>query len=258
MAFLKRHGLSPSKGLGQHFLSSSKVVSRIADRFEGFAGLLEIGPGPGVLSQGLSERVEDFVAIELDVRMRAMLAESAPRVRLVVGDALQVDFDQILESLPEPRGVVSNLPYYITGPLLQKIAEARESWSKAVLMMQKEVGVRILAAPGSRERGSLSVYLQALFEVNKVCDVPAGAFLPPPKVDSVVLELVPRAVSYSEEFFAFVRGGFKQPRKTLANNLAAMGYKRSLVVEAKLDELIRPQSLSLSEWEEIFRGSQNS
>lgn len=252
MALLKRHGISPKKGLGQHFLCSSKVVSKIASRFEGYAGLLEIGPGPGVLTQALSESVCQFTAIEVDSRMAAILAESAPSAQVVEADALVADLSGYLRDLPEPRGVVSNLPYYITAPLLQRIAEARASWCKAVLMTQKEVGVRILAPPGSRERGSLSVYLQALFQISSVCDVPPGAFLPPPKVDSIVLEFVPRDVNYTEEFFAFVRGGFKQPRKTLANNLAALGFSREAVVHANLDELVRPQALNLEQWIELF------
>ena len=248
--FLASHGISASKGLGQHFLCSGKVVEAISLRFDGFEGLLEIGPGPGVLTSALSVNVQRFIALELDPRMQAALRESAPSAEVRLVDALQSDLAAILSELPQPRGVVSNLPYYITGALLTHIAEARSAWDKAVLMMQREVAIRILAKAGSSERGSLSVYLQSQFEIEKVIDVPPGAFVPPPKVDSVVLEFRPKATEFPPSFFAFVRGGFRQPRKTLANNLAAMGIAnpQAELARANLDGKVRPHMLTLEEW----------
>lgn len=252
MAFLKRHGISASKGLGQHFLCSSKVVNQIFSRFDGYQGVLEIGPGPGVLTSGLSDRVSQLIALEIDERMISVLKESAPHADVRQVDALQSDLAVVLQELPEPRGVVSNLPYYITGPLVSHIAEARAHWSKAVLMMQKEVAVRIMAPAGSSDRGSLSVYLQALFAITRVIEAPAGAFVPPPKVASTVLQFVPNGAEYPEDFFKFVRAGFKQPRKTLANNLLAIGLTRELVEASGLDERIRPQALTQDEWLNLF------
>lgn len=226
-------------------------------RFAGFAGLLEIGPGPGALTSVLSTSVDRMIALEVDRRMIAALAESAPSADVRLADALVTDLSAVLAELPSPRGIVSNLPYYITGPLMTRIAEASKSWDKSVLMIQKEVAARILAPPGDSDRGSLSVYLQSQFAIEKVCDVPPGAFLPPPKVDSTVLSLTPLGVAYDESFFAFVRAGFKQPRKTLANNLVATGLKREEVEarlsHAGLDERIRPHMLSLQQWENISR-----
>lgn len=256
-AFLARHGISAAKGLGQHFLCSGKVVEAIRLCFAGFSGLLEIGPGPGVLTSALSADRERMIALEVDRRMVPALAESAPQAEIRIADALETDLSKILAELPPPRGVVSNLPYYITGPLMTRIAEAAPSWDKAVLMMQKEVAERIIAPPGDSDRGSLSVYLQSQFAIEKVCDVPPGAFLPPPKVDSVVLEFVPLRSTFEPAFFEFVRAGFKQPRKTLANNLVAIGLGRDEIAErlskAGLDERVRPHMLTLEQWHSVAK-----
>jgi 16S rRNA (adenine1518-N6/adenine1519-N6)-dimethyltransferase len=250
--FLRRHGLEARKGMGQHFLVSKSVVDSIVACFEGCRGILEIGPGPGVLTGPLSEKVDRMIALEVDDRLPTALSECAPTADVRLENALDADLSEILGELPEPRGVVSNLPYYITGPLLGRITDARRGWSKAVLMMQREVGVRILAKPGERERGGLSVMIQARFEVRRVALVPAGAFYPPPKVDSVVLELIPRPDDYPDALFAFVHKGFAQPRKTLANNLAAAGYTRDLVERAGLSPTIRPHELEFEAWSRLF------
>lgn len=259
-AFLGRHGLRADKRLGQHFLCSSKVVKAIAERLSLCRGILEIGPGPGVITTVVSEAAEKTIAIEIDDRMIEALGESAPRTDVRKLDALRADLEEILAELPEPRGLVSNLPYYITGPLLTRIAEAKGGYSKAVLMMQKEVAERVLAGPRTSERGSLSVFLQSQFEIERVVNAPAGSFLPPPKVDSTVLEFRPLAQSPSADFFRLVRLGFAQPRKTLANNLAA-GFRidrdRALawMEEAGLPALARPQELSLEEWSRLAETS---
>jgi len=255
-AFLGRHGLSVDKRLGQHFLCSSRVVGAIAERLSLCQGILEIGPGPGVITTVVSESAEKTIAIEIDDRMIEALAESAPKAEVRKLDALKSDLGAILDELPEPRGLVSNLPYYITGPLLTRIAEAKAGYSKAVLMMQKEVADRVLAKERTSERGSLSVYLQSQFEIEKVISAPAGSFVPPPKVDSTVLEFRPLPETPSNEFFKLVRLGFAQPRKTLANNLVT-GYRitrdqaLAWIQTAGLPELARPQELRLEEWHRL-------
>lgn len=252
-AFLSRHGISADKRLGQHFLCSSRVVDAIEKRLSHCKGVLEIGPGPGVITSRVSEFAEKAIAIELDERMIESLKESAPRVDVRQEDALKVDLASMLQELPEPRGLVSNLPYYITGPLLTCIAEARDHYSSAVLMMQKEVADRVLAGPRTSARGSLSVYLQSQFVIEKVVSAPAGAFLPPPKVDSTVLEFRPTQATFPTGYFKLVRFGFTQPRKTLINNLMA-GYSlpreraQEWVLSSGLQELARPQELTLEEW----------
>ncbi len=218
----------------------------------GCASVLEIGPGPGVLTSPLSV-LGPLIALEVDERMISALAESAPSADVRQIDALKANLPLLLSELPEPRALVSNMPYYITGPLLGVIGSASLCYSKAVLMMQKEVGVRVMAPPGSRDRGSISVYLQAKFAISKVCDAPKGAFMPPPKVDSIVLEFVPVADPPPEELFKFARKCFGQPRKTLANNMisglrATREEASNAIATVGLKELVRPQELTLDEW----------
>ncbi len=253
--FLQRHGLSARKNLGQHFLCSPTAVEAIVAAASGSRGILEIGPGPGVLTAALSETFQAVTALEIDSSLKGALAESAPKAQVLFDDALKTDLSQVLEELPEPRAVVSNLPYYITAPLVSRIADARAHYSVAVLMMQSEVADRIVAEPGNGDRGSLSVYLQALFEIRRVVSVPASGFLPPPKVDSQVLAFRPFASTTDPEtFFTFVRQGFSHPRKTLANNLT--GYGKGRVLEAlegaDLKASVRPHEIKLDQWRALF------
>ncbi len=256
-AFLGRHDISAAKGLGQHFLVSGTIVDKIAQALIGCEGILEIGPGPGVLTGPISRQASRMIAIEVDERMIAALQESAPTVDVRRLDALKVDLSELLQELPEPRGIVSNLPYYITGPLLTRVSEARQHWSKALLMMQKEVGERVLALEKTSARGSLSVYLQSQFHIRRVASVPGGAFMPPPKVDSVVLELTPKTEAIENEalYFKVVRVAFTQPRKTLINNLMGMGLTREQILanllEIGLTEKARPQELNLDQWQQL-------
>ena len=254
---LAKNGVRPDKSLGQHFLVSEGVVGKIVARASGLAGVLEVGPGPGVLTGPMTREGIVVTAVEVDTTILPVLAEMAPEAAVVVGDALKVGLRELLEALPEPRGIVSNMPYNITGPLLEKFTECRPFLSKAVLMMQREVAEKILAPPGDRRRGALSVSVQARFHVTRVCHVPPGAFLPPPKVDSTVLELVPTVDVRGdiEDMMKLVRAGFTQPRKTLLNNLAgAFGIEqtRSRIVNAGLDERVRPHQLTWEQWLKVL------
>lgn len=245
--FLDRHALAPDKGLGQHFLCSAKVVAQIVDAVGDVASVVEIGPGPGTLTQALVARWP-VLAVEADARMASALQESVPNAQVLIADALRVDLAQKVKQLPGPVAVVSNMPYNITGPLLGRIADATDSWIVAVLMMQKEVGQKIVAPPGDSARGALSVRMQFEFEIHRVCLVPPGAFLPPPKVDSIVLKLTPKGVTMPEPLVRLVRAGFTQPRKTLQNNLGSAGFPRDLLERAGLRPSIRPHEVTQEEW----------
>lgn len=174
------------------------------------------------------------------------MKEQAPKATIVQGDVLKTDLRTLLYELPGPRCIVSNMPYNITGPLLEKVTECRDLIKCAVLMMQKEVGERILARPGTPERGALSVAMQLQFEIKKVCDAKAGAFNPPPKVDSIVLEFTPKPFG-DQHVLAIVRAGFTQPRKTLANNLSTHYDKSKIGLPAN----IRPHQLTNDQWVEL-------
>lgn len=178
----------------------------------------------------------------------------APSAEVRLADALSVDWKEVLDGLAEPRGIVSNMPYNITGPLLERVCRVQGLIDRAVLMMQREVGEKMVALPGDRTRGSLSVVLQHLFHVQKVCVVPPGAFWPPPKVESIVLKLTPRLVA-DEHLFRVVRLGFASPRKTLVNNLSCLGKDHVAETLASLGLLatIRPHELQEQEWHELAK-----
>ena len=252
--FLRRHGLVAAKSFGQHFLCSKTVVDAILRRLDGYQSALEIGPGPGILTSPLCEMLTSVIAFEVDERMLPLLAESSPAVDLRKEDALKADLRSAICSLDEPRAIVSNLPYYITGPLIGRIIDCRDLIGKAVLMMQREVAEKILAPVGDSMRGSLSVHMQALFEIDKVVVAPPGAFMPPPKVTSIVLELRPRiGTTHPDGFFEFVKLGFVQPRKTLSNNLRSVikierDNLEKIFEQIGLDDWARPHALSLEMW----------
>jgi 16S rRNA (adenine1518-N6/adenine1519-N6)-dimethyltransferase len=253
VGFLRKHGLSADKSLGQHFLCAPNIVKSIVSAAGDYSGCLEVGPGPGILTSFLAKQADQMTAVEFDERMVNLLADSAPNVRVVVGDALKVNLAELFDELPERRVLVSNMPYYITGPLLDAFAKVRSRYAVAVLMMQREVGQKILAEPKNRERGALSVCLQAEFQISLVCKVPPGSFVPPPKVDSIVLKLVPRHDEFPSEFYKVVRAGFGQPRKTLINNLSATWRREKsdvirLVQESGLTEDSRAFEMDEAQW----------
>lgn len=255
---LERHGLSPTKRLGQHFLISPTVVGRIIDHAcqDSPESALEVGPGPGVLTQELCTRLQTVTCVEIDsVAVRA-LTETAPKAHVIEADALEINFAEILATLPAPVTLVSNMPYQITGPLLTRFALARAGYVRATLMMQREVAQKIMAQPGDREMGSISVFLQRRFCISRICDAPPGAFYPPPKVTSMVLGMVPRPAWPEEAAHGrLVRQAFAQPRKTLLNNLLGSGIPReSLLLGLEslgLSPEVRPHQIQLEMWDAL-------
>ena len=233
---------------------SEKAVAAIVAQTTGCVSALEVGPGPGVLTEPLCAVMQSVTAVEVDQTIIPVLSEAAPTACVIVADALKADLSALLQDLPAPRALVSNMPYNITGPLLTTFAACRDLWAVGVFMMQREVGVRVLARAGDSDRGSLSVFLQAQFDIATVCHVPPGSFLPPPKVDSVVLRLVPALkvdLDRAPRFFEVVRRGFTQPRKTLLNNLGDRTHWGPVIASAGLSESIRPHQLTLAQWEEV-------
>ncbi|HLO98921.1 MAG TPA: 16S rRNA (adenine(1518)-N(6)/adenine(1519)-N(6))-dimethyltransferase RsmA [Fimbriimonas sp.] len=255
VGFLRKHGLAADKSLGQHFLADPIVISAIVAAAGEYKSFLEVGPGPGIITSFLCKKAEG-IAVEFDPRMVRLLTDSSPNCKVVVADALKVNLAELLTSLPEPRALVSNMPYYITGPLLERFSGVRQHYTRAVLMMQKEVGEKILAQPGNRTRGSLSVNLQSQFNISHVVDAPGSCFLPPPKVDSVVLLFEPRLDTFPTLFPKVVKAGCSQPRKTLINNLGATFRLPRAEVAAvtnacSLSELARGCDLTEAHWIEL-------
>lgn len=259
-AALRRHGLRPRKRLGQNFLRDRSFLKQILDAAELRAGdlVLELGAGTGVLTRALAAQARRVIAVELDDSLYDLLqAEFAdvPNLELWHGNAL--DFDPC-NRLAGPYKVVGNIPYYVTGPITRHFLETPCPPQLLVLMVQREVADRIVAAPG--ELSLLGVSVQFYARPRIVARVPAGAFYPRPKVDSALIRLVPHHLSASPEetdrFFEVARAGFSTRRKQLVNALSA-GLKigrdtaRNLLQMAHIDETRRAETLSLDEWRRL-------
>lgn len=231
-ALLERHGFRFSKSLGQNFLTEAWVPRRIAEASgaDKGAGVLEVGPGIGCLTEQLSLRAGKVVAIELDQALRPVLAETLAgreNVRVLFGDALRMDLRALAET--ELAGllpvVCANLPYNVTTPLLTAFLEAG-CFSTVTVMIQKEVARRLCAGAGSGDYGAFTVFVNWHAEPEYLFDVAPGCFVPRPKVTSAVVRLTrrtapPAEVCSEKAFFRVVRAAFGQRRKTLANALSA-------------------------------------
>jgi 16S rRNA (adenine1518-N6/adenine1519-N6)-dimethyltransferase len=240
--------------LGQHFLTRKSTLDRIADAACGVRTplVIEIGAGRGALTESLLERADKVVAIEVDpvlghyLRQKFRDALDAGRLILVESDILKTDLGQW-----GPAVIAGNLPYYITSPILERLFEARGKWSRAVILVQAEVASRIVAPPGRREYGYLSVMVQSQARVERLFEVPRAAFRPPPKVDSAVVGLEPRdpvsdfGIDNLPLFLKFAGNCFRYKRKTLRNNLAGL-YRKS-VVESLVGPKVRAEELSVAE-----------
>ena len=260
---LQRHGFSTRKSLGQHFLISRHVLEQIitACTLDDGAPVLEIGPGIGTLTRELAEQGAAVTAVELDARAVAVLRETVgafPSVQVVQADILTIDLAALLG---EARWtVVGNLPYYITTPVIGRMLEIAPRVLRMVLMVQREVAERLMAAPGNKIYGSLSVFAQVYAQIERVARVPKGAFLPPPTVESTVVRmhmrpepLVPPALRAT--FFSLTRAAFGQRRKTLENALAGGGVLdgdrvavAAALRAADIDPIRRGETLSIAEF----------
>ncbi len=207
--------------LGQHFLNRRGILERIAAAACPAPEplVIEIGPGRGALTRLLAERASRLIAIEVDRTLAAGLRNELPQVEVIEGDVLETDLSQW-----GPAVVVGNLPYYITSPILERIFAVGERLLRAVVLVQLEVAKRLTARPGTRDYGFLTVEANLWTEPEMLFKVPAGAFSPPPKVDSAVVLLRPRAAGFwganEAGLLEFAGRAFAHKRKTLRNNLS--------------------------------------
>jgi 16S rRNA (adenine1518-N6/adenine1519-N6)-dimethyltransferase len=241
---LRGAGLRPKKSFGQNFLVAMPVAEAIADACVrdgevGRARVVEIGAGTGVLTRLLAERARELFAIERDRDLVPILAGEleSGHVHVLEADAQSVDLARLLgpESTEGPRVLCGNLPYAITGSLLRRAVENAATLERAVFMVQDEVAARLVAPPGGKDRGALTVFVQAAFDVRRVLRVSPGSFHPPPNVTSAVVELTalrpPRAVE-TPCFRALVRGAFQARRKTLRNAWAGLAIDAAALSRA--------------------------
>lgn len=260
-----KYGFRFSKSLGQNFLVDKEVLDSITEG----AGLcrddlvIEIGPGIGVLTQAAAEKAGKVVAVEIDsdlIEVMRFTLYGLDNVKVINGNILKTDIGALIE---QEKGalshvkIIGNLPYYITTAIIMKLLSDHVDCESITVMMQKEVGDRIMAAPGSREYGAISAAVQYYSIVNRICEVNKESFMPRPKVDSCVLRMdildTPSAAPEDEEhFFKVIRAAFGQRRKTLLNSLGSIGAPKSMLADALdqagIDRNRRAETLTLEEF----------
>ena len=259
----------PSKRLGQHFLRDQRTIHRIIDALAPKADetIVEIGPGTGALTSLLVERAGRVIAVEFDNKLAPLLQErfgSFDNFKLVMADALTVDFCK--EILPATSArLVANLPYNISTAILQRLIAQRRCIEEMVLMLQREVVERVLAPPGTTDRGFISVLVEAYCEAEKLFDVAPGAFRPPPKVWSSVIRVRFRpeiSIPREDLFWEIVSKGFSQKRKTILNNfrqasgelaevLKRNGGASIVLCKAGIELRRRAETFTIEEWKSI-------
>ena len=244
-SILSKHGFTFSKSLGQNFLVNPSVCPKMADLCgaDDRTGVIEIGPGAGVLTNELALRSCKVVAVELDKRLLPVLEETLSghkNVRVINDDAMKLDFHKLIEDeFPDNEVVIcANLPYYITSPILMRLLEERLPVKAITVMVQKEAADRICASPGTRACGAISAAVHYYCEPEVLCRVSPGSFIPAPKVESAVIRLnilkTPPVTAKDEKlFFKVIRASFLQRRKTLSNSLSAgLSMQKAQINEA--------------------------
>ena len=264
----RRSGFRPRKQFGQHWLRDENVLDRIVDaaKLTPSDRVLEIGPGTGNLTTRLLAKVAALVSVEIDRDLCKKLVRQfgeRDNFLLIQDDFLKADLPSLLQDFPkfqQPNKVVANIPYNITGPIIEKLlgkiaSPAAQQYESIVLLVQKEVGERLVAVPGSKAYGALSIRVQYLASCELVCDVLARSFYPPPKVDSVVIKLRPRTVEHPannpRQLETLIKLGFASRRKMLRNNLKSvidLNDLNQILTKLKFNPQCRAEDLSLENW----------
>lgn len=273
----EKHGFRRADSLGQNFLVDRNIIEKIIDAAELTENTLviEIGPGMGALTQVAAEKAGKVIAVEIDRHLIPVLGEVVghlDNVEIINQDILKTDINELIDSEKKNFAtsdheidkvvILGNLPYYITTPIIMGILERQIEMDTMVIMMQKEVAERIVATPGGKTYGALSIACQFFCETNYVTTVPRTVFQPQPKVDSAVLRLDKRAelpweigAGGRKLFFEVVRAGFNRRRKTLLNALTALGIDktelRSILDEAGVEPSRRAETLSIQEFANV-------
>lgn len=217
------------KSLGQHILKDRNIIRKIADCLPAEYNdlIVEIGPGTGALTEELAENYKNLTVIEIDQRAVELLREKFPDIIIIEEDILKIDWAPVLDTDKDIH-VVGNLPYYITSQILFSLMDIRDALKSATVMMQKEVAERIIAEPGTKEYGILSVQLQLFSNPEILFNVPPGAFRPKPKVESSVVQFTfekKKPACKEKNLKKVVRTAFNQRRKKLSNSLKGLGVE---------------------------------
>lgn len=274
-ALLKRHGFHFSKALGQNFLTDPDVCPAMAEVAipDDSYGVLEIGPGIGVLTVELAKRAAKVVSVELDERLLPILEETlAPfaNVKVVPGDILKLDLHQLLaeEFGNRPVVVCANLPYYITSPIITHLLQEQLPIRSLTVMVQAEAAERLCAEMGTREAGAITAAIRYYAQPERLFVVPKESFVPSPKVTSEVIRLTllpepPVQLDNEQAFFRMVKAGFTQRRKTILNSFSSCLHLskeelRSVLAELNIPETARIEQLSLDDLIRIYQHTNSS
>lgn len=265
---LQRHGFHLSKALGQNFLINGTVCPRMADMCgaDENTGVLEVGPGIGVLTVQLAQRAQKVVSVELDKRLLPVLEETLAEydtVSVIPGDILKIDLQSLCEEQFEGKEfcICANLPYYITSPVIMRFLESGLPIRAITVMVQKEAAKRLCALPGSRECGAVSVGVHYRCRPEILFDVGRSSFMPPPNVDSAVIRLnmlKSPSVQVRDEglFFRLVKAAFGKRRKTLVNSVSSsLPFEKGLLAGALRDcglsESIRAERMTMENFAQL-------
>ncbi|MBP1743501.1 MAG: rRNA ((1518)-N(6)/adenine(1519)-N(6))-dimethyltransferase [Firmicutes bacterium] len=261
---VKKYGFKFSKGLGQNFLIDDTVLEDIIQAADISPEdlVIEIGPGVGTLTKLLLKKAKKVVAVELDDKLIPILGEELKEfgnLELIHGDALKVDFNEIIGEEKSVK-VVANLPYYVTTPIISRLLKGDYNFSSITIMIQKEVAERIAAKPSTKDYGALTLLVQYHCSVDVIRKVSPEAFIPQPKVESMVIRLnklpAPRVeVADVELFFKVIRESFNMRRKTLSNSLKNMKVDKDKLQkafeDAGIDPVRRGETLSIQEFAKL-------
>ena len=263
-SLLDKEGFSFKKSLGQNFLIDPTVCPKMAESSANKnTGVLEIGPGVGVLTRELSQVAKRVVAIELDERLKKILPKTLGdlgNVEVIFGDAMKLDLQQIIKekfSDCESVSVCANLPYYITSPIIMMLLESRLPITNITVMVQKEAAQRLCAKVGSRESGAVTVAVNYYANAEILFTVDRDCFMPPPNVDSAVIRLnirtePPIKVTDEKKFFNLVKSAFAQRRKTLVNTVSnttgvSKDALRKALYQLNIKETVRGEELTMEQ-----------
>jgi 16S rRNA (adenine1518-N6/adenine1519-N6)-dimethyltransferase len=260
---LKEYGLIPRKRLGQHFLIDRNILNKVirTAKIEKEDVVLEVGPGLGEMTLALARHAKRVIAIEIDPKLVAILKkkmEDLPNVEVVRSDILRLSFNQFLEKEGQPIKVVANLPYQISTPLLFRFIESKEVFATFTLTLQKEVAERMVAPPGGKDYGPLSIFTQLFLDISVRFFIKPSAFFPPPKIESAVVHMAwkEKPIIETEDdawFKRVVRACFGYRRKMLINALKHSEINLPESVELRMERIgidprRRPETLTIREF----------
>lgn len=250
------------KKFGQNFIIDENIINNIIDKskIDLETLVIEVGPGAGALTYKLAKHAKKVIAFEIDETLKPILNEQLigiNNVQVVYEDFLKINLEDYIDKEYKQIYLIANLPYYITTPIIMKVIESKVKVDKIVIMVQKEVGDRFKAKPGTKDYSSLSVYLNYYFDIKKILDISKNVFMPRPNVDSIVVsfEAKKEKIFVKNEilFFKLIKDSFVQKRKTLRNNLINYDLVKieKVLKNHELDLSIRAEHISLELFVEI-------